>query len=154
MAGPARLHEPASAVEVAQVETLLAGALPRLWRRVYLEVGNGGFGPGYGLTGLISGAKDDQGHSASDLYTSFRTPDPEDSSWRWPEGLLPVCHWGCAIQSCIDARDSHGRVVRFDPNGHGPDVGWEGAWWVEAPSAEAWWGAWLAGELTFEKGAA
>src|SRR5688572_7984728 len=44
---------PRSAVEEAEA---LAGApLPPLLRRLYLEVGNGGFGPGYALLGLRGG---------------------------------------------------------------------------------------------------
>jgi hypothetical protein len=154
MAGEARVYPPASAHEVEQIEDALGSKLPVLWRRIYLEVGNGGFGPGYGLTGLISGAKDDQGDSALDLYRIFCQPDPEEPTWHWPEGVLPVCHWGCAIQSCIDSRDPAGGVIRFDPNPYGGEVGWDGAWRVEAPSAEAWWRAWVDGTLKFKAGAA
>jgi hypothetical protein len=140
----------ASPEEVRAFELAFGYALPPLWRRVYTEVGNGGFGPGYGLLGLISGAVTDLGDSALPLYRTLRESDPEDPGWEWPEGLLPVCHWGCAIHSCIDLRIPAAPVVRFDPNGHGPyEGGWEGAWRPEAESSEAWLRAWTRGELEF-----
>ena len=154
MAGTPRVFPPASHDEIAAVEEAVGHKLPELWRRIYLEVGDGGFGPGYGLTGLVSGATDDQGQSALRLYRVLHESDPEEPAWRWPEALLPVCHWGCAIQSCIDLSDPAGRLVRFDPNPYGGDAGWDGAWQPEAPSAEAWWRGWLAGKPMFEIGAA
>jgi hypothetical protein len=43
---------PVTMEELAQAEEQLGFALPALLRRIYLEVGNGGFGPGYGLFAL------------------------------------------------------------------------------------------------------
>jgi len=44
-------------------------ALPPLLERLYSEVGNGGFGPGYELCGLSGGfAEDLQGLTLPDLY--------------------------------------------------------------------------------------
>ena len=46
---------PAPPAAVAEAEELAGRSLPSLLRRLYLEVGNGGFGPGYGLLGLRDG---------------------------------------------------------------------------------------------------
>jgi hypothetical protein len=40
---------PASVAEVDAAEATLGFAIPPLLRRLYTEVGNGGFGPDYGL---------------------------------------------------------------------------------------------------------
>lgn len=71
---------------------------------------NGGFGPGYGLLGLRDGWTDDLKHTAVDIVT--QAPDGH-----WPElpsGLLPLCHWGCAIYSFVECPS--GRVFGWDPN--------------------------------------
>jgi hypothetical protein len=98
--------QPARAAVVEWAETELGYALPSLLRRLYLEVGNGGFGPGYGILGLQGGHTDDLGSTAVELYRS----------WRPREGLLPLCHWGCGIYSLVDCRTGDGEMWGFDPN--------------------------------------
>src|SRR5215510_6467043 len=85
-------------------------------KRIYIEIGNGGFGPGYGLIGLTNGAPDDIGKIAPEIYNQLRSADRDDPNWKWPHGLLPICHWGCAILSCVDCTDPNFRMRIFDPN--------------------------------------
>ena len=85
---------PAAPEAVEEAEEEIGYPLTPLLRRLYLEVGNGGFGPGYGILGLKDGHSDDGGHTAIELYRE-RAPR---------EGLLPVCYWGCGIYSLIDCR--------------------------------------------------
>lgn len=106
----------ASEAELSRVESRLELRIPSLLRQVYLGVGNGGFGPGYGLMGLTGGFTDDQGHSAADLYELFRRPDPTALIWEWPARVVPICHWGCAIYSCVDCSTDHGQILIWDPN--------------------------------------
>jgi hypothetical protein len=154
MGNRAALEPVASPIEVAEFEHRVGLSLSPLWRRVYTEVGNGGFGPGYGLLGLVAGARTDEGNSAAEFVELLREPDPEDQQWKWPVGLVPICHWGCAIYSCLDLRADATPVVRFDPNGHGPGTGWEGAWWRESLASEIWLRAWIEGTLKFNAPAA
>ncbi len=44
---------PVSLADLTDAETIIGFPLPTLLRRIYLEVGNGGFGPGYGLFPLL-----------------------------------------------------------------------------------------------------
>src|SRR5262249_21759392 len=72
---------------IAQAVSDLGFRLPRLLRAVYQSVGNGGFGPGYGLIGLEGGATDDQGLNLVELYqqheaTTFDRLEGRDC---WPE---------------------------------------------------------------------
>lgn len=145
---------PATADEVREAERQLGFALPPLLRRMYLEVSNGAWGPEYGANGLIGGARVDLDAGAVEWYRQMHDggADPEDPSWPgWPDGLLAVCHWGCAIWSCVDCNSSDGRVVRFDPNGYGPPDGtsWSGAWGEERPSLAAFLEDWLSDRLRF-----
>jgi hypothetical protein len=107
---------PGDSVEIANDEKRLGFPLPPLMKRIYVEIGNGGFGPGYGLIGLTNGVPDDSGNTAPDIYGQLRGADRDDPNWRWPQALLPICHWGCAILSCVDCTDSSFRMRIFDPN--------------------------------------
>jgi hypothetical protein len=65
---------------------------------------------------LTGGVRSDLGRDAVEEYLAFREPDPDDPGLEWPERLLPICHWGWAIYSCVDCGDDDASLVRFDPN--------------------------------------
>jgi hypothetical protein len=44
--------------------------------------------------------------------------DESDPQWVWPVYFVPICDWGCAIRTCVDAFTNDGAVFTFDPNGH------------------------------------
>ena len=104
------------------------------------------FGPGYCLTGLTNGFLDDTGLTAPSIYKQFRA-DPE---LNWPKALLPICHWGCAIRSCIDCAAPNFRMRIFDPNVH-EDGGWSDCFFDECESFECWIEAWAAGVDLWER---
>lgn len=68
----------------------------------------------------------------------------------WPQGVLPICHWGCAIYSCVDCRDETSKVIRFDPNP--VDRDWSVAWGNENHTLASWLEGWLQGEELFVAG--
>jgi hypothetical protein len=98
---------------VAEAERALGYPLPRLLRRLYLEIGNGGFGPGYGILGLRGGLTDDLGDTALEAYRRFHSLRREASV---PHSLLPICNWGCAIYSLVDCGTADGHMWACDPN--------------------------------------
>jgi hypothetical protein len=111
-AGALQLASPTSLDVLRKAEATLGFNLPPLLIQVYTEVANGGFGPGYGLLGLAGGFADDLGDTALQSYLHRRA----DQSLQWRDALLPICHWGCAIYSCVDCAKSTFPVVLFDPN--------------------------------------
>src|SRR6266849_9811607 len=95
-----RVRPPVTPADLLRAETLLGFALPPFLKRVYLEVGNGGFGPGYGLAPLFTPAlfpEEEVYFQPSLVHTTlwYRGED-------WPETLLYLCTWGCTIYSSID----------------------------------------------------
>ena len=104
--------------EIADAEKRLGYKLPGSLRSLYAHVGNGGYGPSYGLLGLVGGAKQEDGCDAVAMFESYRAPDETDPLWGWPEKLLPVVHLGCAMFFCVDATTDDGMVVWFEPNPH------------------------------------
>ncbi len=117
---------------VSLVEGKLGMALHPFLRRVYTEVANGGFGPGYGLR-VLSLLPDDA--SLVHIYESFR----EGGSW--PQGVLPLWDWGDAAWSCIDNASLEGTIITHD------DV--EGAIETEY-HIRSWLRAWVGGVNLWE----
>ena len=126
--------------DLAEAERALGFALPPLLLTIYREVSGGAFGPGYGFYGLAKGTKLFPDETAAGLYTSFRTGDPDDPTFSWPEKLLPLVDWGCAIRSCADCRSPSLPIIRFDPTKEGP-----AQFEPEDLSLEDWLQAWLDG---------
>jgi hypothetical protein len=121
----------ASREEIAETELLLGFQLPAALARIYSEVANGGFGPGYGLLPI------------GDVVRLFRRLRAYDVQPSWPEAMLPISD-DEGIYHCIDRRS--GRIMRFDPerlnddNSNVPQIFEE-----VAPDLEDWLERWLAG---------
>jgi len=140
---PFRYYEPLTLGELHIVEYFLGFKLPPLMRDIYTQVGNGGFGPGYGLTGLT-----DDGHpdcldmNAADLYAQFQSMPENGFEWNWPRKILPICDLACNVMLCIDCNTVGGRILAFDPS---IDVG--EPFRPKANSLQHWLEAWLNGTL-------
>lgn len=109
-----RASPPASPAAVARAEIALGFALPATLRAIYLDVANGGFGPGYGVMGVEGGFTDDRKMTVVDRYRAFLAPDPSDPEWQWQATWLPFCHWGCGIYSVVDMEE-RSPVFFIDP---------------------------------------
>lgn len=138
--------------ELVEFEREFGFALPPLLVACYRVIGNGGWGPGYGLYGLITGAPNDRGDRALDIYQTFLGESSEDPWWYWPRGLLPIVHWGCAVQSCIDCTQPGHPVVRFEPysgrsDSEAPSTAND--LFAEAATFESWLVAWAGGAQQF-----
>lgn len=144
---PATAYPPASTAEVEAAEARLRFALPEPVRQVYLHVGNGGFGPAYGLLGLPGGAVNEDQLDCVSLYERFRVPDPDDPHWHWPEFLLPLGHLGCAMYVCVNRVTEEAAIVWFEPNPHEDGESWNDSFIPLALSLESWLAHWLDGTL-------
>ena len=106
-------------------------ALPPFLRRVYLEVADGGFGPGVGLLGI---------DAAVAAYVRLRDGGELPRGRTWPERLLPVVERDPG-HYCVDGSTADGRVVDWDPEELGEFSGEKAfarSFTEEAPSVEAW----------------
>ena len=135
------LPRPAAPQELDRVEASLGLALPPTLRRVYGEVANGGFGPGYGLVPIERMAAE---------YEGLREVMPP-TGHEWPDGLLPLVHhdpdW-----DCFDA--STGRIVAFYWEEVDEDIDaaqFARAFQELAPTLEAWLEEWVASPSPAER---
>ncbi|MGW6792357.1 SMI1/KNR4 family protein [Streptomyces chartreusis] len=120
------LPEPVDAATVARAEAALGFRLPPLLADLYLRIGDGGFGPEYGLLPLLDSPPAGE-PAAVTQYLANREHARKDPDWPWPEGVLPISHWGCAM---YDA---------------------DHAWYVDAPSLAHWLRAWIDGTGWYEE---
>ncbi|WP_433329833.1 SMI1/KNR4 family protein [Spirillospora sp. CA-294931] len=127
---------PASQDAVHECEALVGRRLPPLLRRCYLELGDGGFGPAYGLEPLQEISSDFQGQQRS-----------------WPgewqpmtKTLLPICNWGCAITSFVDCASPTAAMWAIDPN-PAPYDNFQVALFPQHLSFAEWMRRWIEGTL-------
>lgn len=128
--------QPAPLAAVEEIENLAERPLPPLLRRLYLEVGNGGFGPGYGLLGLRDG------HSAGDWNAFTVLGQRRSDKVGGPVCPLLICDWGCGITNELDLDD--GQIWGSDPN-PAPDGVSDG--FPQHITVTEWFAKWLDGRL-------
>lgn len=143
--------------ELEETEIRLGFPLPQTLRDIYLNVGNGGFGPYLGLfLGGVNGFED-EGYNVVTHYHLMRS---EPNRFHWPERQLTFFHWGCACRCTLDCTVADGVVayhdstefdIRFAPDdpGHDGDPVFEDAlpaFRFDAPTLANWWQLWLDGK--------
>ena len=102
------LSPPASEEALAKAEQALGCVLHRMHRRLLLEVGNGGFGPGNGLIGLTGGCTDEEGRSVVELRDAL-------FGNVIPVRVVPLWNWGDGAWACLD--EEKGTVLIVDESG-------------------------------------
>ncbi len=138
--------KPATAGAVDKAEQTIGHKLPSLLRSIYLEVANGGIGPGYQILGVEGGHLSEEGDSIADLYDYLKQDDPIDELWVWPEAVVPFCPWGNAIYSCFDAAKPGNPVIWFDPNAREIGEPMEQQFISHRESLESWLQGWVNGD--------
>lgn len=138
-------NPPASLTDLRRAETLLGFPLPTLLRRIYLEVGNGGVGPGYGLLPLFTREGEDPHQYLSLVDTTLCY---YKDGWYSPKTFLVICDWGCNILSRLDCSRPEYPVERDGwSGGSGPYDNEQ--YKPEAPSLRQWLQGWLDGQTLF-----
>ena len=129
---------PAADEQLSAVEKRLGVTLPDALKQLYREVGNGGWGPGPGLSALAEMGKP-------------------------VAGLVSLCDWGGGILSLADCTRPEAPIIRRDPNMPKADVAErvpaamhfaraaevKEACWMESESLASWLESWLNGAALF-----
>ena len=80
-----KIHPQASPEQIASTEAAVGFELPQLLKEILVRIGNGGFGPGYGLIGVQGGYADFKGEHLAELGQELGALDRK---------ILPICNWG------------------------------------------------------------
>jgi hypothetical protein len=133
---PPRLP-PCRPEDVDRLEERLGLTLPPLLRRMYVEVGDGGFGPGDGILGLDGLAREHRSY-AVELAV-------EQELGEWPATLLPLCQLDDTLIACIDCSDPAGPIIGFEVDDIDFDEGegFDEAFRPRSPALHQWLDDWL-----------
>ena len=147
---PRKVIPPITVNALRAAERAVGFGFPELLRALYLEVGNGGFGPEYGIVGTKGGAKLDK-RTLETCYAELVKLERENTVWRWPTRLLPLANYGCGMWSCVDCADQKLPMVLWDPNnldaeleGEEAQANWANSFWDQDRSMRKWLEDWLA----------
>ncbi|MFI9175371.1 SMI1/KNR4 family protein [Streptomyces lincolnensis] len=140
------LPEPVDTTTLARAESALGFPLPALLAELYVRIGDGGFGPEYGLLPLLDSLPSGE-PAAVAQYLANRESGRKDLDWPWPAGVLPISHWGCAMYACVDCHSPRNPVLLFEPNADDADH----AWFVDAPTLADWLRTWTDGTGWYEE---
>ncbi|MEZ6073062.1 MAG: SMI1/KNR4 family protein [Pirellulales bacterium] len=90
--------------QIAYVESIISIQLPELLKQCYMQIGNGGFGPSYGITGLPGGHESSWGDLIQTVEGLRQLEECE-------QGWLPLIDYGCAEMLCVDCDEEELVVV-------------------------------------------
>ncbi|MBK9747540.1 MAG: hypothetical protein J0M07_07625 [Anaerolineae bacterium] len=156
---------PASLADIHRVETQIGSPLPPLIREIFFQVGDGGFGPAHGITGLTSSyltedrsfvdhvlhtAQDIKAHLSESIAMSERAgagdarllEQDKRHLQHWNalglETLIWYCNWGCNIVTVVDFGKPELPIFCAD----GLDIRAE-----NLRTLREWWWGWVDGSL-------
>jgi hypothetical protein len=98
---PSDFYPPVTPAQIQAAEQTIKMPLPALIRELYLQVGNGGFGPGYGITGLEDGFPI-FGKTLVEATLLSREYVERDEEWYWQDSYLMYGYWGCSVTTVVD----------------------------------------------------
>ncbi len=128
---------PATQDAVTEAEEVIGWPLPSLLRRLYLEIGNGGFGPHNGILGVRGGASNANDNFRDIIETHRAFSSHPDDPLSAPPWLVWIFDWGCTIWSMVDCRDASGPMWFNE----------EGEMQPEGITVAEWFDCWVAGRL-------
>ncbi len=157
----AQMNAPAPLDEITWAEDQIGFTLPPLIREIWLQVGNGGFGPGYGITGIKTGLPDFQQQSLVEngrflaatkdwlkqsVQEALEDGEPEQAleykrqfdAWHTRPTDIVYCYWGCNTFTVVDCGDEALPVYWAD----GSEIGEH-----SSGTLRQWWNDWLNGTI-------
>lgn len=137
--------------DLDRAEARLGFSLPTFYRRILVEVGNGGMGPGplHGMPPNGYFDRDLRGPEIDDvvdLHLALRAA----SEHRCPRGLLHLCNWGAGKWSHLDCDTDEGVVLTSEwLSAHGAEH--EGLhYWRTSASLREWLHEWTQNDGKWE----
>lgn len=138
-------YAPVTEAELAAAEKSLGFPLPPVLRELYLHVGNGGFGPGFGVMGINDNGLLDSVLSYHVVSAYQGYGKPSKNYLPWPAQHVPFCYWGEAIYSVVNCRQAPYPVFMADFANLRPHQPIEKAFFPHNDSLAAWLGQWCEG---------
>jgi len=144
------MFPPVTATDVEAAEQVVGRPLPELLRRIYTEVGNGGFGPDTGLAALTTGQRGPR-HVAD--WPCAVTIHQRNREAGLPASWLHLVYGGCTMQWHVSLLAADNPVLLYDTDG------WVPAWGQDphdgirhaTASLRQWWWTWANGGSVWDE---
>ncbi|MCH2023499.1 MAG: SMI1/KNR4 family protein [Saprospiraceae bacterium] len=133
--------------EFSKLEKKINQCIPSVFKQLYLEMGNGQFGPDYGFFNLID---NHSGKKITIEQAYFKIHDSKIKDWNWelPQYLVPFLYWGSGIYSLIDCSDSLASVYVLDKNLKKENSTWQNCLWQHCETFMDWLQKWSDGDIS------
>jgi hypothetical protein len=145
-AGATDPFPPTSTAKMDAAEAALGFPIPPIIRRLYTEVANGRFGPGYGLVGVDGCGTDEGRNDIVALYHGQSSKHWNNRFPRWPVRILRIAYFGCAMYAAVDCRDPEYPVYLLEPNASEEDLRYANCLVPYGRGLNDWLYAWASGE--------
>lgn len=132
---------------LTNLEQKIGLTLPPVIKQLYLELGNGDFGPDYGFFLL----QEEEGKSKITLnqaYQELHQAKIKDWDWELSKLLVPFLYWGADIYSLVDCGDPDGAVYVLDENLKNEKTTWQSCVWQHCGSIVEWLEKWSEGDIS------
>ncbi|MFB7538300.1 SMI1/KNR4 family protein [Streptomyces zaomyceticus] len=111
---------PLAAVELERAERKIGYRLPDLLRRIYTEIGDGGFGPEGGLASLTEGRR--AAGDLTDWHCALSIHD-QRAGWAPPRSWFYLTGGGCSMEWYVSLLAVDHPVLLYDADGWEPKRG-------------------------------
>lgn len=108
------LNSRATVKEIEVAEQILDLKFVPLLKRLFVEVANGGFGPGYGLLGVAINDVSENSQSLVNLYEGQSSAEWKARFPHWPIQMVRIAYMGCDVYAVADFSSPECDVFHFD----------------------------------------
>jgi|GEM_PF-3216472 len=141
----ASLHKSAINAQLTALEESVNVFLPSIIKQLYLNLGDGDFGPDYGFFALTEHNLKKK-TTLNEAYHQVHDDTIKDWDWELPRTLVPFMYWGADIYSMLDCSTTQGGVYVLDKNLKKKYGTWQSCVWQHCPDMLVWLEKWLAGD--------
>lgn len=135
------------AYELNHLENNINTDLPTIFKLLYLNLGNGSFGPDYGFFHLYDHQNSNK-RNLLEAYNDIHDMHINDIDWELPDKYIPFLYWGTDIYSMIDCSVKESPVYIFDKNLKKENSKWQHCFWLHCDSLYTWLKKWIEDDLS------
>jgi hypothetical protein len=141
------LEKSALQYNLNNLEQQIGLTLPSVVKQLYLELGNGDFGPDYGFF-LLQEEEGNKKITLAQAYQELHCAKIKDWDWELSKLFVPFLYWGADIYSLVDCGDPNGAVYVLDENLKNENTTWQSCVWKHCGSILDWLDKWSEGDVS------